>query len=430
VLLRATQIESGRRLDCDVCIVGAGAAGITLARSLVDQPLDVVVLESGGLVGDTKTQALYRGRSVGLLDDAYLYQSRLRLFGGATNHWAGLCAPLLPLDFEERPWVPHSGWPFTRATLDPWYARAQETCEIGTYDYELARWDPRRTSQPPFSTGRLVNRMWQVSPPTRFGLRYRAELRQARNVRVLLRANAVLLAVDEDQGHVQWVEVASLDGRRFSVGANAFVLACGGIENARLLLHSGAASAGGLGNRHDRVGRFFMDHPHFQQSGSAASLLFDRAELGAYTRRFEHEGVSVLPNVTLSDRAQREESVLGAAFNVRPRDATPGDPSLAGSIAALLRDPQIPRAANPVDLLAKLEPAPNPESRVRLGEGRDALGMREVVLDWRLTELDARTLHRSLLVLALELGASGRGRLHLADWLREHFDFESSPIRG
>lgn len=126
-------------LDFDVCIVGAGAAGLTLARELEGSRLSVGLIESGGFELEPETQALYRGTCAGevpVLDSDYLHQSRLRLFGGTTNHWGGVCRPLEPSDFAARDWVPDSGWPITRADLDPFYRRASRVLGIGTFDAE------------------------------------------------------------------------------------------------------------------------------------------------------------------------------------------------------------------------------------------------------------------------------------------------------
>ena len=102
MLSDARTVSSGTALDYDVCIVGAGAAGITVAVELMGTPVRVCLLESGGLVPDQATQQLYRGQSVG---HAYypLDVPRLRYFGGTTNHWSGDCRPLERSDLGRAP---------------------------------------------------------------------------------------------------------------------------------------------------------------------------------------------------------------------------------------------------------------------------------------------------------------------------------------
>lgn len=125
MLLDFLTFENGRQIDCDVCIVGAGAAGITLACSLIGTGIRVCLLESGGLEPSREIPWLYEGQQVGL-ENANALACRLRYFGGTTNHWSGWCAPLGEVDFEPRPWVELSGWPIRREDLNPYYDRAQE----------------------------------------------------------------------------------------------------------------------------------------------------------------------------------------------------------------------------------------------------------------------------------------------------------------
>ena len=104
MLIDARTLSKNTRIKTDVCIIGAGAAGITLAREFIGLPFRVCLLESGGLEYDADTQSLARGQSVG---HAYypLESARLRYFGGTTNHWGGACRPLDDIDFKQRPWM-------------------------------------------------------------------------------------------------------------------------------------------------------------------------------------------------------------------------------------------------------------------------------------------------------------------------------------
>lgn len=122
----------------DICIGGAGAAGITLGRELAGTSPNDVLLESGGFEFDKATQALYVGESVGEPYD--LYDTRARFFGASTNWWAGWCRPLETDDFAVRDWVPHSGWPIHRRDLQPYYQRAAPVCGIAEDDFDFSDW--------------------------------------------------------------------------------------------------------------------------------------------------------------------------------------------------------------------------------------------------------------------------------------------------
>ena len=124
----ARSLPAEEQLDADLCIVGAGAAGIVLAATLAGVGRRIILVESGDLAPDPATQDLYRGLSVGL--PYAIVASRLRYFGGTTNHWQGACRPLDVADLAAREWVPRSGWPFPRSVLDPYYARARPLCDL------------------------------------------------------------------------------------------------------------------------------------------------------------------------------------------------------------------------------------------------------------------------------------------------------------
>jgi choline dehydrogenase-like flavoprotein len=434
----ARQIPSWRVLECDVCIVGSGAAGIALAKAL-DSKLEVCILESGGFQPEARTQSLYQGRIVGR-QYFPLDACRQRFFGGSTNCWAGFCRPLEPLDFETRDWVPFSGWPITRTDLDPYYERAHELLFLGPYDYRPERWTQGRTrpfrfrANSDLRTGvlqinRTMTRAW--------GRTYRQELEQAPNVRVLLSANVTEIVLDSNGGIVQQMMVRVLGGPAFVVRARHYVLAAGGIENARLLLASRTVRAAGIGNDHDLVGRFFMEHPHTDNEGLFTGA-GDLPEAQFY-RPFRAGGiqreVEIWGYLALTPEAQRRERILSSAsifLGPDGRATTSEVAALARAVSGLdspgtlqnVRDalarfapPRVARRLSPGPFLAWLETpseqAPNPESRVMLDNQVDELGVPRVKLDWRLSEIDKYTLRRAHTLIAKELGASGLGRLKL-----------------
>lgn len=251
--------EGGRTVESDVCIIGAGAAGIAIARELAGRRLTVTVLESGGFEPDLDTLDLYRGKNVGRpyfsLEDC-----RLRYFGGTTGHWGGYCGPLQPFEFEPQEWIADSGWPITRRELDPYYVRAREYVKIGPLVFDERIW-PLLDSKPIyFDADRLLTRFTQLSKPVRFGEDFRADLNNASNVQVLLYANVINIQTNATAEVVDHVEFQTLHGKTGIAKARLFVLAGGGIENPRLMLASDRAEPHGLGNRNDLVGRYFADH--------------------------------------------------------------------------------------------------------------------------------------------------------------------------
>jgi choline dehydrogenase-like flavoprotein len=408
LLVDARSIPQDSTVETDVCIIGAGAAGITLALECAGRPFRVCLLESGGLEPDAATQALSRGRVFGR---AYyrLETARDRRFGGSTNSWQGICRPLEPGDFEARDWVPHSGWPFGAEMLRPYYERAQERCRLEDFDYDAERWASAERPLLGFEGDVVESRAFQIAP-IRFGEIYRKDVTKAQNVDTYLFANVVELEASESGRIVERARVACLTGNRFSVHARHFVLATGGIENARLLLVSNRVQRAGLGNAHDLVGRFFMEHPHVISAALLASSA--RIPLDFYRAR-PVSRAEVAGFLTLSEGTRRRERMLSFGC-FPPQDAEL--PEFEVSLARVIREMDgRPGAAaqRAVLWMGVGEQAPNPESRVRLTDERDALDMPRVQLEWRLGALDKHSLRRGHAILAREFGRAGLGRLQL-----------------
>jgi choline dehydrogenase-like flavoprotein len=125
----ANEVDPDRTLRADVCVIGGGPAGICVAAELAAGSLDVLLLESGGLAAEAGTQALCEGEQRGA-PQWPLDQIRLRLLGGSSNHWAGLCRPFDAVDLRERPWISDSGWPLRPEELARFDPRAFALCGV------------------------------------------------------------------------------------------------------------------------------------------------------------------------------------------------------------------------------------------------------------------------------------------------------------
>src|SRR6476620_3764549 len=263
----------------DLCIVGAGAAGITLALELEAPGRRVCLLEAGGSGYEAETQRLLEGEVVG---QAYppLRDTRVGALGGSTTVWAGWCRPLEALDFEPRAWCEAGAWPFGLDELRPYYARAHEICGLAAVDYAPERWagvlGPERIlpRDPTFT-----NEIFHVQVQN-FGQRYRERLARSKYIDLVLHA-PVTRARLEDAACTA-VEIRTLDRHDLAIRADRFVLAAGGVENPRLLLLSAAEPAGVPGNASGLVGRDFADHA-FVDPGTL--VLREPESLGFYRAR-------------------------------------------------------------------------------------------------------------------------------------------------
>ncbi len=455
------QVADGKALIVTVCIIGGGVAGLTIAREFERRGIDTCVLESGGFEPDDRTRDLYRGEATGI-DYQFADGCRTRFLGGSSNCWGGWSRPLDPWDFEQRDWIPDSGWPFGLGELAPFYERAHQVLKLGPASFDPAFWeeaigraDVRRL---PLGSGRVRDTISQFSPPVRFGKHYRQELKLARHVRIFLHANVTQILPDPLGTRITQVKVQTLDGKKMTVAARLFVLATGGIENARLLLASSQIMANGIGNQYDRVGRYFMDHPRMLVGSVKFAPQWARNKLYDIKYNYMNAAVSahgqhVAAQLALTPQAMESEQVLNARacfcsefpgegsdgakalFRCKQALLSKEQPgwSLAHDIAVMSREPVntflygFTRLFHPRTLIRNValqlivEPAPNPESRVMLSaDKRDALGMPRAEVCWQLDPLVRRTADRTLAVIAAELRAAGVAEVDLGPSIEQH----------
>jgi choline dehydrogenase-like flavoprotein len=467
MLLDTTNYPEGHELRADIVIVGAGAAGITMALDLMDSKLSVLLLESGGCEEEPATQDLYAGAVVNPRLHSPADRYRQRRFGGTTTIWGGRCMPLDPIDFEVRDNVPGSGWPIARADLDPFYARANAVCEAGTFAY---------TTEAAFGNAALpivegfasedfsTHRLERFSCPTNFATRYAHKLKRSRNLQVLLHANLTNIALDESGTQVKHLLLRTLGGRRVTARGEYYVLAAGGLETARLLLSNADRHPTGIGNRYDIVGRYYMCHLagtigaiQFTCPSSAIYRGYRMSPDGVYCRqRFALEGaaqrregignfVARLHHPRITDPAHRS-AILSLLYLAKPLipyeyqqrlhgsdGASPGgwlrhvinvmaDPFEAAGFAwHMVRDRMLAERKFPsiiINSKANLysidfhaEQYPNASSRVILDDAVDALGVRRIKIDWQYLPQDVYTVTRALAILARDFSFSGLGQL-------------------
>ncbi len=249
MFIDSRKLRSGTVIETEVCIVGGGIAGITMALELHRAGIGVAVLESGGRRRDEATADLYRGTSIGIPYD-FADGTRSRFLGGSSNCWGGFCRPWDPEAFAQRDWVTASGWPIGRAELEHYYSRAHSVLKVPTENYRPEFWvgsvdatgaagvesGSARPYRLPLDPQRLEEIVTQFSPPLKLGEAYEADLGCSPHVAVYLWANVTEIQCNPWATEVESVRIRTLGGVQATVKARAFVLAAGGIENARLLL--------------------------------------------------------------------------------------------------------------------------------------------------------------------------------------------------
>ncbi|MEP0075132.1 MAG: GMC family oxidoreductase [Parasphingorhabdus sp.] len=417
-----------------------------LAEVLSTPTRDVVLVESGGRDFDPSVQSLAHGHNVGMpyydLDEA-----RLRLFGGTAAIWGGRCAELDKIDFEKRDYLPHSGWPISKADLVPYYRKAFDRLGLKQPRAE-GLWSDIGRTPPPFDPAKLDSNLWVFDE---MGERFTNPDRECfSHSRILL--NATVTDIDVNvQNAVQHVRVESVTGHCAKISAKVFVLAAGTIETVRLLMGAVGNRPDGLGNDRDLLGRFFMEHPHarggeFIPNNLAKTLL-------ALPRAIRHGGNRYAAYLRPADIVQKKKGILNSSISIAPRLREGEKMELFRSATSKLKhelpssrfwrssyhglkkmavkgleltDPwssilnmKLNRDKMGVFAVVRAEQAPNPDSRIMLGNGTDRLGTRQVALNWQLSEIDKHSVKVLMDTVGSEYRRLGWGDVTASSWLSE-----------
>lgn len=467
----------------DLCVVGGGPAGLALASALIGSGMSVVLLESGGIgaprfLGDVRVTAEnpYEGAD-------QISRTRAAYLGGTSGLWSYRMsnedpeagergcryAPLDPIDFEARADVPYGGWPFGRAELDPWYAAAQPVCGLGRFDYSAAGWSTEQARPLDLDPELIETRMFQFAPASVWTKRTVAALEGCPDVEIITSASVTELVTEattetaadtlDDVQSVSAVRYCRPDRSVREVRARRVVLAAGGIENSRLLLLGEAGERGLLGNSHDQVGRYWMEHPLIRggmlvtRPGSAFAY-----RLALYDATWR-DGTKVMAKLSITPDHMRAEGLISTSVLFIPRDDVHASPSIqarndlrspSGRRAPLLQRVRTAAtmASRPRDLLEarkifpkqtgvdhngwsagedvdrwrvfeilhQSEQTPDPENRITLTDERDSLGRRIPALHWVWSQADRDRVRRSRDIYAEQFARAGIGNMIQTDW--------------
>jgi choline dehydrogenase-like flavoprotein len=396
----------------DVCICGGGVAGITLALNL-SKKLNIILLEAGGLEYSNESQKHYEGKIIGR-NYFDLTETRLRYFGGTSNHWGGWCRPLDTHDFEPKSHVEYSGWPISRDDLDPYL---QTTKSILDIPYKKTSNGEAGSKMSSLESKDFKKAEFWFSSPTRFGIKYRKLIRDSKNITCVLNSNITDIHLTDNFANVKSIETRNYQGKSFVVNCFQFILATGGIENPRIMLNCNEQMKNGLGNSHDLVGRFFMEHPH---NVAGKSIFEDHIHRPEYATQFFSPSPELINKYKILNFGLRVyptligeggEQIYPIGFKEKVRNILCG---ISENISTSLFDEM---CGDEALLLIASEQAPNPSSRITLGKEIDSFNMRQANLDWQFLDVDKRTIQQGVMGFAKSLATHGHGRAKIDDWL-------------
>ena len=473
MLMDARRALPGSSFEAEVCVIGSGPAGATVAAELADRGLRVIVLEGGGTGRDRTADDTYRGVPGEGAHDPVEAVRQKRL-GGTSGVWGGRCAPLDDVDFAERAWVPGARWPIAHDELRRYYGRAQRHLDAGDCEYSAAASGFPQVPTGVADTDALCwDDLWRWSPPTTFAPRMRA-LAQTGRIRLFTHATVARLERGPVGGAATEAVVVARRGQELRVRAREFVLAAGGLESTRILLASdgygGSGLGAALGNTHDQVGRHYMTHPvgevgrlRLTPAGRALGLGYAVTPEGVYARRM----LSLAPSVQAE---QGLGNLKAAVWFADPKDPSHHDALLstfaltywgmararagfksAGTHAQYAHTTGIPRhvrnvAADPgrvvrfargwarprltgarhlpsfmpldsvhCRLRFDAEQTPSAANRVTLDPERDALGQCRLRVDYAVSAEDRQSIATSLTLIGKELERTGLAAVDLSD---------------
>ena len=314
----------------DLCIIGSGHAALPIAIRLLNKNIKICLIPGGSFSISNKLQETYQGKS-NIVNNS-LDKHRLRVIGGTSKIWGGRCIPFKKIDFEKRNYAKNSGWPISYNSLKKYYSDAASYLDIGEAEFS----SNSLITKDKFLIDGFVNdevitdEIEKFSLPTDFSKKFASLLSDVNNI-YLFDNSSVVEIVYRNNSTVSKVNCKTVSGTDFSVTAKNYVLAAGGIENARLLLHKfNFSKKYSCGNKYNNVGRYFMSH----FSGIIAKIKFNKDVDINNNYEFCKNNIYSRRRISISQNSQRKNKILN--FSAFLHHSPIEDPSHKNGILSLI----------------------------------------------------------------------------------------------
>ncbi len=391
--------------EYDIVIIGSGPAGLTIANRLVNSNLRVLVAEGGGQQFSIESSNIYKGEVVG--DPYYdLTASRLRYFGGTSNHWTGYCRTLDEHDFEYKNDYPLAHWPIRKLELTPYLKDACKIVEISSK----------------FNDSYIDNEFgiksfnFNFSPRVRFGEKFEYIFNKS-NFDLIRNCN--LINFKKEKAKIIQASFSSYNAKQLNVNAKKFVLATGGIENSRLLLALNQKNNYGLFDRKLPVGKYWMDHPHFTV-GEALSKDEWKDKYLCIDSKSQRK-LKIL-NCGIRMEGVFEENIKG-----KIKEIACYSPQLGKKLFELANKKLLCN----ITIRAAWEQEPLESNRIELSKSsKDIFGMPRTVLHYKKSKNDLNTVRKTIEQIAKYGIKESIGRIKLKEFVLGKIDYPVNDQLG
>ena len=379
-------------INYDICIVGAGAAGITLANKLSDNELKVILCEAGSEDYTEISQKNYIGKIKG---DPYfdLDIARLRYLGGSTNHWNGMCRPFEKIDFGRNYLGEQFIWPIKYDEILKYQKEACEILEIKD-DFLIN-----------YESNEIVKKInFRNSPPVRFKDKYINKIKKSSNLTLFLNSN--LIDLQGNDNRILKAIFKNYKNDQISINAKKFIFAMGGIENSRYLLWFAEKYKSKYFDAECPIGKYWMEHPHFSLGSALVNKKIVNDNFFSINEKFQQELKILNCGFRINEISHKET-------NEKLKEIMCITPRLGISLASLF-DKNLVCGAR---LFAAWEQEPNISNAVKLTRDISPIGIPLIELNWKKTNFDRKTIKQSVNLFNRWLLDKDLGRLQLFNWL-------------